>query len=913
MCRGVVHLWGLDVPPVSATTNKTLAEAQVWGCQSVLSLVRAMAETRLPNARLWLVTRSVQQCDSEDTEISVAAATLWGFGRTIAQEFPELRCTNVDLGHNDIASEARSLFQELVNADEETQVALRRDKRYCARLARLAEAATAAQPSPRQRTTRPFIEAEDKSFRLEITEPGTLENLELRVTPRVTPAAEEVEIEVQAAGLNFVDVLKALGMAPGFGEGPQSLGGECSGTITALGDGVTDHHVGDDVIAIASNCFGKYVVANASLVHRKPSHLTFAEAATIPVAFVTAHYALHKLGRLCEGERVLIHAASGGVGLAAVQLARLAGAEIYATAGSEEKREFLRSLNIQHVMDSRTLSFADEILDLTGGKGVDLVLNSLSGEAISQSISILSPYGRFLEIGKREIYQNGYLQLEPFKKNLSFFAIDVERMYRERPQLVGNLMRELLDRFEAHELQPLPHRIFPINETESGFRLMAQARHTGKIVFSVNDQEVSIAATSERFRNDCTYLITGGLGGLGLALARWMVQLGARHLMLLGRHEPSPSARDIIRELEQSGAQIETHQTDITQPEQVAEVMSGIRESMPPLKGVVHAAGILDDHILVQMSPESLAAVMAPKIHGAWNLHTSTLEDQLDFFVLFSSAASIFGPAGQANYAAANGFLDALAHYRRALRLPALSINWGPWAEIGLAATNGRGGNLERQGFGFIKPRQGLAAFDVALNLQTVAQTVIMPVDWQRFRTNGQPTPFVEQLLAEETSPTQPAGAGSLTGTSLLSVEAAERPRVLQEYLRTQVARVLGIPVTRLDNTAPLNRMGLDSVMAVELKYRLEGLGVVIPVVKFLKGASIESLAQLIIVELASLETLPAPKVLSAAAATGHSEKAQQVLSTSPHSTQLDAAIEQLSENDLDSLLDKLIAEQASL
>jgi aryl carrier-like protein len=335
---------------------------------------------------------------------------------------------------------------------------------------------------------------------------------------------------------------------------------------------------------------------------------------------------------------------------------------------------------------------------------------------------------------------------------------------------------------------------------------------------------------------------------------------------------------------------------------------------MPPLKGVVHAAGILDDHILLQMTPASLAAVMAPKLHGAWNLHAATLDTQLDFFVLFSSAASIFGPAGQANYAAANAFLDALAHHRRALHLPALSINWGPWAEIGLASSEGRGGSLERQGFGFIKPQQGLAALDVALNLETVAQTVIMPVDWQRFREHGRPTYFVEQLLAEETSTSlQPPTASTLTGLSLSSIAADERPRVLQDYLRTQVARVLGIPATRIEHTTPLNRMGLDSVMAVELKYRLEGLGVVIPVVKFLKGASIESLSQLAIAELASHDTAPAPKVLSAVAASGHSEKAQQVLSTSPHSPQLDTAIEQLSENDLDSLLDKLIAEQASL
>jgi acyl transferase domain-containing protein/aryl carrier-like protein len=916
VCRGIVHLWGLDAAPASATTNKTLDEAQVWGCGSVLSLVQAMAQTPLPNVRLWFVTRGVQQCDSENSEISFAGAPLWGFGGSIAQEFPELRCVNVDLGPGDVGREALSLFYELIYPDEETQIALRGDERHCARLARMTAADTTAKRLSRYRIIRPFIKAQDESFRLEITEPGTLENLELRANPRVSPAAGEVEIEVHAAGLNFVDVLKALGMAPSFSDGSVSLGGECSGKITAVGEGVMAHQVGDEVIAIGSGCFGKYVTTDADLVQRKPPSLTFAEAATIPVAFVTANYALHHLGRLRATERVLIHAASGGVGLAAVQLAQLAGAEVYATAGSEEKREFLRSLNIRHVMDSRTLSFATEVLELTGGKGVDVVLNSLAGEAIPKGMSILSPYGRFLEIGKRDIYQNNHLQLDPFKNNLSFFAIDVERMYRDRPQLVGDIMHELLDRFEQQALKPLPHRIFPITEIESGFRLMAQARHIGKIVFSLNDQEVSIADTSSipaRFKNDCTYLIAGGLGGIGLALAQWMVQRGARHLMLVGRHDPALPARDVIFELQQAGVQVEVHSTDITQPQQVAEVVARIRDSMPPLKGVVHAAGVLDDHIVLQMSHESLLAVMAPKIHGAWNLHANTLADQLDFFVLFSSAASIFGPAGQANYAAGNAFLDALAHHRRALRLPALSINWGRWAEIGLAAAEGRGGNLERQGFGVIKPHQGFEALDVALSLETVPQAVIVPVDWRRFRANGQPTSLVKQLLAEETSAGLSASEKALTGGSLLSVDPEERSRVLQEYLRTQVARVLGIPATRLDDTTPLNKMGLDSVMAVELKYRLEGLGVVIPVVKFLKGASIESLSQLVITELARFETPPTSRPPLETTASRQSEIAQQVFAISPHSPQLDTALQQLSENDLDSLLDKLLAEQASL
>ncbi|HXS75294.1 MAG TPA: type I polyketide synthase [Terracidiphilus sp.] len=920
-CSGVVHLWGLDVAPARATTVDTLEEAQVWTCGSVLSLVQAMAQTNLPNARLWLVTRGVQGIDSANAPISIAASPLWGLGRSISQEHPELRCTNVDIGNGGVSAEAGSLFEELVKPDDEMQIVLRGNKRFCARLGRLAEVTT-VKLVKRNPITRRFDEAKDESFRLEITEPGTFENLELRATPRVAPAAGEVQIEIYAAGLNFVDVLKTLGMAPVFADGPMLPGGECAGRITAIGKDVVGHQVGDEVIAIAPACFGKYTTTAAALVLRKPADLTFEEAATIPVAFATAYYALHRLGRLRAGERVLIHAASGGVGLAAVQLAQLAGAEIYATAGSEEKREFLRSLKIRHVMDSRTTAFAEEVLELTKGEGVDLILNSLSGEAIPKGISILRPHGRFLEIGKHDIHQNSHLELAPFKNNLSFFAIDIEQMSRERPELVGSVMCEVLDHFERQELRPLPHRMFPIGEAESGFRLMGQAKQIGKIVISLRDPGVSLvdaSGVSSRFKADCTYLIAGGLGGLGLAVAQWMVRLGARHLVLLGRQDPAPPAQKIIVELQNTGAQVEVIQTDITQTQQVAAVVARIRESMPPLKGVVHAAGVLDDGILLQMSHESLWSVMAPKIYGAWNLHTCTLGNQLDFFLLFSSAASIFGPAGQGNYAAGNAFLDALAHHRRALRLPCLSINWGPWDEIGLAAAKGRGSYLERQGFGFISPQRGLDALDLALELDTVAQAVIAPINWRQFISNGQFTPFIGQLVDEEaTANRQRARSvgpelGILTTAALLSVDPDERPIMLQNYLREQVARVLGISASRLDAGRPLNKMGLDSVMAVELKYRLERLGVGIPVVKFLKDASIDSLARLVSDGLTKLETLPSTETPQIAPSPYQTIKPIQGLPTPPDSPQFLAAIEQLSENDLDSLLNTLLAEQASL
>lgn len=322
-------------------------------------------------------------------------------------------------------------------------------------------------------------------FRLEIAAPGVLDELVLQSTVRQPPGRGEVEIQVCAAGLNFREVLKALGIYPDMPEGSINFGGDCAGRIVALGSGVEGFAIGDEVVGIAPICFSSFALVPASLLVQKPAHLSFEEAATIPSVFFTAYYALHYLGRLSQGERVLIHAAAGGVGLAAVQLCQMAGAEIFATAGSPEKREFLHSLGVRYVMDSRSVAFAGEVMEITEGKGVDLILNSLAGEFIPKSLSVLAKFGRFLEIGKQDIYQNSQLGLYPFRNNLSFFAIDLEQVWLERPDFTLFLFRELMQFFEDGRLKPLPHQVFPMSEVRAAFRYMRRAKHIGKIVVSL--------------------------------------------------------------------------------------------------------------------------------------------------------------------------------------------------------------------------------------------------------------------------------------------------------------------------------------------------------------------------------------------------------------------------------------------
>lgn len=355
-------------------------------------------------------------------------------------------------------------------------------------------------------------------------------------------------------------------------------------------------------------------------MHR-PSELTCEEAVTMPAAFLTALYALHHLARIQAGERILIHAATGGVGLAALQIAQHVGAEVFATAGSPEKRELLQRLGVPHVMDSRSLAFADQILEITGGQGVDIVLNSLAGKAIARGIACLAPYGRFLELGKRDIYQNSKLGLWGFRKNVSFFAIDMGDLGRKKPAFIKAWLGELSRAIEANRFHPLPHRVFPVSRAVDAFRHMAQARHIGKIVISLHTQGVSVAPRDRRyiaFRPDATYLITGGFGGLGLTLARWIIEHGGRYLVLMGRSgAASEEAQSALEDLQRTGARVVAARADVTSAQQVADVLADIGRTLPPLRGIFHAAGELMpmlDRLGIPVTDLQTEAVLDPTI-----------------------------------------------------------------------------------------------------------------------------------------------------------------------------------------------------------------------------------------------------------------------------------------------------------
>ena len=685
---------------------------------------------------------------------------------------------------------AELLGQELVAGlgagSSEREVLYRQGTRYVARLHQMPTAALQLTPAQPQR--------------LQLRNYGMLEQLHFVPLARRTPGVGEIEIEVKGAGLNFRDVLNTLGLLQDYyasvlnvhHASEVGLGLECAGVVTAVGAGVTGLQVGDRVMGLANGAFAHYLTLLARVLVPMPAHLTFAEAATIPLAFLTAWYGLVELAKLQPGERVLIHAAAGGVGQAAVQIAQAIGAEIFATA-SPSKWDFLRGQGIPHPMNSRTLDFADEIRQATAGQGVDVVLNSLTGDFIERSVAALRPGGRFVEIGKVGSWSAATLAAR--RPDVHYYPFDIGEVESENPARYAQLWQALLGHFTAGTLRPLPHVCFPAAESIAAFRTMQGAKHTGKLVIDFAQPQAVVLHES------ATYLITGGLGALGLQVAQQLVADGARQLVLTGRRGVTTTTqRETLAQLTGAGAQIHVLPVDIADGEAVRQLLAAC-QAIAPLRGIIHGAGLLDDGVVTAQTPSRLATVMQPKVDGTWHLHTLTQGLDLDFFVCFSSMAALLGAPGQSNYAAANAFMDSLMQQRHQAGLPGLSINWGPWREVGMAA--GLQAQLQAQGIGMIAPAQGRLLFRHLLQ-QRVAQIGVLPLPKQ--------PPTAAQ-------PPNRTGIRDL----LVSLPAVDRHNQLEAYLRTEITTVLGLRAdTTIDPQTRLFDFGFDSLMAVEMKNKLE-------------------------------------------------------------------------------------------
>jgi 8-amino-7-oxononanoate synthase len=778
-----------------------ISELSLPGCAAILHLIQSIPTAQL--SQFFIITEATQLQTK-----NIVTGALWGLGRTINLEYPNLDCVCLDLEVGESVESNVSLIKaEITNSDRETQIAYYNRERYVARLV------------PKDNTL-------NHSFRLQLTEFGSPDNLTLAPITTPHPKPGEITIQVRASGVNFRDVLNALGVLKeylarmGFAKAEDvPFGGECAGIVVAIGEGVTNFQVGDEVIAAqAIGSLSSHVNVAARFAILKPSHLSFAEAATIPTTFLTADYGLNYLAQIKPGDKVLIHAAAGGVGQAAIQLAQKAGAEIYATA-SPGKWDFLKSCGVQYVMNSRNLDYGREIMKLTKGEGVDILLNSLNGDFIPKNLEIMAKGGRFVEIGKVGIWSREEIAAK--RSDVSYFPFDLLEVSRSNPDLITTLFTQLQQQFNHQQLQPLPHQVFSITEADNAFRLMAQAKHIGKVVISVpetNSQDSQVV--KQVVTNDGSYFITGGLGALGLQVAQWLVKDGAKHLILFGRNKASVSAQQVIEELEKQGVTIEIIQADITDYD---AVVRAIHELPPtnPIKGIIHAAGILDDGLFQNISWERFQKVLQPKVMGAWNLHLATQDLDLDWFFCFSSIVAVFGATGQSNYAAANAFMDSLMAYRRRLGLPGITINWSIWNQGGMAQrlTTQQKQRLNQKGLTPIEPEQGLTILKQILQ-QNSQQTIVFPVDWATFLDRQPPNPFFTKVQPEILK--QQESALSFL-EQLASIPESDRFTLLQQQIRSQVAKVLGFNDAELiDTEEKFADLGMDSLMAVEFKNNLQ-------------------------------------------------------------------------------------------
>ncbi len=780
----VLCVWGRDD---DATTALDMARAG-------LAVVQALVSGK-SDARLWWVTRGSMSMFGEPS--SPAASSVWGLGRTVMREHPEIRLRLLEVEAS--GSVYEGLAREMSASDDETQVAWRASQRYVARLVR---AAATADPSAAE------------NYQLQARQKGTLDGLTLVPIGRRAPGTGEVEIEIASSGLNFRDVVDALGM---ISRPAEPLGNECSGVIRRLGAGVVGWSPGEEVLALASGAIGRFVTVDARLVARVPTGLSLEQASTVPVAFLTAWYALHDLGRLRRNERLLVHAAAGGVGMAAVQLAQWIGAEVLATA-SPLKWDVVRSLGVVQVGNSRDLSFLGAFRS-TSSKSpvVDVVLNSLAGEFVDASLSLLSAGGRFIEMGKTDIRDASAVSAS--HPGVAYRAFD---LMEAGPDRLASMLAQVMEGFESGRLRPLPVRSFAVTESEAAFRFMSQARHVGKL---------ALRPLREPLRLDGSVLVTGGLGALGLQVARGLAERGVPHLVLMGRRGlETPGASAAVSKLEALGARVTVAAGDVADRTALSQVLSQVPPDLP-LRGVVHAAGVLDDGVLTEQTADRFERVMRPKAQGAWNLHVLTERLDLDIFVMFSSIAGTLGSAGQSGYTAANAYLDGLAAHRRARGLAGASLAWGAWSEAGLASALEARERLARQGLGPIPMDLGLQLFERAI-ARPETQLVLAPLDLRALaKFYGASIPSLWRSLMRAPSTLVQEGKGGWA----LEVEALpsdKRARAVTYAVRAEVARVLGLGrgagVVAEDRA--FKELGLDSLMAVELRNALgRRAGVTLP------------------------------------------------------------------------------------
>ena len=770
-------------------------------------------------AKVYLITESALHHKSG--AVQPTSTGVWAFARTLANEFPNLDLCKVDLAADCPTAIAAQHIVAILSAGR-TETELQIDK-FAIRAVRIENAAKiverAGSPAKAVRLERRF---------------SVNQRVAWQPVKRRKPRRGEIEIEINATGLNFRDLMFSMGLLPDDiledGLTGPSLGLECAGTVVEIGAAVSGVKVGDRVVAFTPSAFASHATIPTAQMIRIPKHISSEAAATIPVAFLTAYYSLVELAQLQRDEWVLIHGGAGAVGMAAIQIAQVRGAKVIATAGSVAKRKLLKCLGVEHVLNSRATTFTDEIKQIVP-VGVAVVLNSLSGEAMERSISCLAPFGRFVELGKRDYVSNTRVGLRPFRKNLSYFGVDIDQIMNGRPQLGRELFSKIMSGFSDKTYSALPFTRFAGMEISSAFQLMQQSGHIGKIIVRPPKAgEIRIPSVAFSIDPRRTHLVTGAFGGFGLATVKWLADRGARHLVLVSRSgAASDEAKALVEELQQRGIEVLVQACDIGDSAAVNALFTAIGKTMPELSGIIHSAMVLDDATIANLSSEQLSRVLAPKVNGAVNLDRATRDMSLAYFVLYSSVTTLIGNPGQGSYVAANAFMEGLARRRRQNGLPALAVGWGPIADVGVVARNEKlQGSLRK--LGGVRGMLAREALDLLAQALSVTQTdpalaVITIAPHEGGFSAGRLPILKSPTFAGFVNSTLAAASGieTIDLKALMATDDVETVRdLVTENVVAQLANVLHFRTEDIVHLRPLSDLGLDSLMALELAMKLE-------------------------------------------------------------------------------------------
>ncbi|WP_171163523.1 type I polyketide synthase [Streptomyces sp. I05A-00742] len=846
--------------PDRATAPAERTEEAVHGL-AVLRAV-AVAAGRLPPGRrvtLWLITCGAV-FDGRCPPPAGTGAALWGAARSLANEHPGLRVRKVALTGADCAGPTAGHLATEILADadadadadagvgvgvgaDEDEVLLTPDGRFVSRLVPFRRRS----PGAGQPVT-PSV--------LTLADPGTRYRLDWRPGELPVPGPGEIVVRVAAVGLNYRDVLTATALIP---LPTTTLGLEYAGTVTAVGPGVRTPAPGDRVMGLATGCLASHVRGRADRAVEIPEHMSFAEAATVPAAFLTVRHGLGHLARLGAGETVLVHGGAGGVGLAAVQYAQHVGARVIATAGSRAKRDLLHLLGVEHVLPSRGLGFVEQVRDLTGGEGVDVLLNSLAGEAMVRGLDLLRPEGRFVELGKRDFLEDNPLPLGAFDRALSFFGVDILPWCHRPSALADGHLAAIREALHHGVHRPLPHRTYPAGRVQEAFTCLQHSRHTGKLVITLDEPVPPLLpvppvrpAAPRALDARATYLVTGGLGGFGAATAAHLAARGARHLTLVGRRGArTPEAPDLLADLERQGVDVTVHAVDAADLAAMRAVMDGIDASGRRLAGVVHAAMVLDDAPLRDLPDDRVRAVLTAKMTAGHVLDDLTRHRDLDFFVVHSSAAVVLGNVHQAPYVAGNLALEALVRERRRTGLPGLAVQWGVIAGTGHAHRVRQTGSVVTPfSAGDLSVNEALSALDELMADPGADVVAVCRFDW------GRAGRILHGLSAPRTAPLLPAETGGPPDVS--PTEVPRDPEGVTDALVELLAGVLQTDAARIDRRRTLEQLGVDSLMAAELTALVQRrFGCAIPTMELLGGTGLTALAERVLARRA--DAVPAP------------------------------------------------------